>query len=65
MQAAPKYHVETLAEKRYLNLFEAKTKMDTEAQTTPPGYALAIIYKETCEEMEYHYLTKHTNKEIR
>ena len=40
IQGAPKYHVETLAEKRRLNIFEAAMKIETAEKNTLPGYAL-------------------------
>ena len=43
--------METIGEKRRLNLFEAEMKIDTSEQTTPPGYLLKIIDEETGEEI--------------
>ena len=63
-QAAPKHHVETLAEKICLNLFEVAIKMEKTAQTTPIGYEMETIDEETCNAMEYQKLTKHPNKEF-
>ena len=56
--------MKTLAEKRCLNLFEVAMTMLMLEQTIPPGYALAIINEETGKSMEYHHLTKYSNKEI-
>ena len=39
--------METLAERRHLNIFEAAMKMGTAEQTTPPRYALIFIDDET------------------
>ena len=56
-QAAPKHYVGNLAEKRRLNIFEEKMKMETAKQITPLVYALTIIYEETGKAMEYFRLT--------
>ena len=36
-----------------LNIFEAEIKMDTTAQTIPPGHTLAILDAERGEAMKY------------